>query len=154
MPVLIVLADMEQCYPQWSYNPCSQNSACTHFDTINDTSKTICGFHWIIYSQLVSCNNSSSPCEPNKYIRVVHPQCNSSTVCFPRSMIDGNICPPHARKKMIKAFEFHISYIRDEINSNEWRELLLMIHMCIQNFGIQCLSQLYVYSSIQILNEC
>ncbi|CAF4022361.1 unnamed protein product [Rotaria magnacalcarata] len=60
---------------------------------MNNTNERICGFRWVVCSQLVSCEDSDPTCEPSGHICVNHSRCsNSHPFCYPQSMCSERIC--------------------------------------------------------------
>jgi hypothetical protein len=79
----------------------------------------ICGFLWLICSQLVSCAPPNNVCYQPGHVCVRHPRCFSHPVCYPLSMA-GQICPPTSSKSYLS---------RSNTNGRKWSHFFLFRHM-------------------------
>lgn len=99
----IVAIKSHSCYYAAGSLRCSYNIACTYLSNaiINDTN--ICGFRWVICSQLHPCENSTNLCNKSGYVCLYLDKCENSPLCYPESMSDQHICPL-ILSKMLKHF--------------------------------------------------
>ena len=77
---------------------CSTNNQCVHLQTGNGNS-VVCAFNYASCSDLTACEADYSCARPNT-ICVKH-RCHIYPVCYPKSMIGQNICPPLLRESLI-----------------------------------------------------
>ncbi|CAF0758796.1 unnamed protein product [Adineta steineri] len=76
------------------YEQCSTNSACACF-TMTDANDTgICALLSMDCASLLPCDFSNNTCHQSNTMCVRHPRCHDHPVCYPKSMIGKEICPP------------------------------------------------------------
>lgn len=96
----MVLAISVKCNIENEHSPCSLNHACVCFRGADSNGTNICGFQWIVCSQLLPCNVTKICSIPNHNC-VYHSQCNNGSFCYPDSMTNERICPQKLGKTAV-----------------------------------------------------
>ncbi|CAF1145782.1 unnamed protein product [Rotaria magnacalcarata] len=91
---LVVQVNSQLCHGVPQYGRCSSNTACgcLHMEGALDIG--ICGFQWVMCSELTPCDEIDNYCQEPDRVCVRHPRCHERPVCFPVSMMDSKVCPP------------------------------------------------------------
>ncbi|CAF3894561.1 unnamed protein product [Rotaria sp. Silwood2] len=99
----------QTCQSASQYSSCSLNIACRCLQLSFTDDMGICALLGVSCSRLHPCQSPDDTCESN-HICVRYPQCNSTSLCYPLSMVDQRLCPPSTTSKthLLILFQFEL----------------------------------------------
>ncbi|CAF4201031.1 unnamed protein product [Rotaria sordida] len=94
LSLTVVNINGRTCHGKSQYDLCSSNNECGCLQLSLSNNVGICAILDLSCSRLQPCQSPGDTCETTDHVCVRHPRCNSSSLCYPLSMIDQRLCPP------------------------------------------------------------